>query len=124
MYEVNPKSSVTFYGVGGGGFYRKVTNFTDPQQGYYCDYFGFCYGVTQNVVVGHFSSNQGGWNIGGGLEHRFAGWNGDGRMKLFAEARYLDVLSPAVEGLTPNGLGVTTVGADTKIIPVTIGLRW
>jgi len=124
MYEVNPKSSVTVYGVGGGGFYRKVTNFTDPQQGYYCDYFGFCYGVTQDVVVGHFSSNQGGWNIGGGLEHRFAGWNGDGRMKLFAEARYLDVLSPAVEGLTPNGLGITTVGADTKIIPVTIGLRW
>jgi hypothetical protein len=124
MYEVNPKSAVTFYGVGGGGFYRKVTNFTDPQQGFYCDYFGFCYGVTQNQVVGHFSSNQGGWNIGGGIEHRFAGWNGDGRMKLFAEARYLDVGSPAVVGATPNGLGVTTVGADTKIIPVTFGLRW
>jgi len=124
MYEVNPKSAITFYGVGGGGFYRKVTNFTDPQQGFYCDYFGFCYGVTQNVVVGHFSSNQGGWNIGGGLEHRFAGWNGDGKMKIFAEARYLDVLSPAVEGLTPNGLGITTVGADTKIIPVTFGVRW
>jgi hypothetical protein len=124
MYEINPKSALTFYGVGGGGFYRKVTNFTDPEQGIYCDYFGFCYGVTQNAVVGHFSSNQGGWNIGGGIEHRFAGWNGDGRMKFFAEARYLDVLSPAVEGLTPNGLGVTTVGADTKIIPVTFGLRW
>lgn len=124
MYEINPNDSITLYGVGGGGFYRKVTNFTDPQVGYYCDYFGFCYGVTQDVVVGHFSSNQGGWNIGGGLEHRFAGWNGDGKMKLFAEARYLDVLSPAVEGITPNGLGVTTVGADTKIIPVTIGLRW
>ncbi|MBS1801761.1 MAG: hypothetical protein JST28_00260 [Acidobacteria bacterium] len=124
MYEINPKSAITFYGVGGGGFYRKVTNFTDPQQGVYCDYFGFCYGVTQDVVVGHFSSNQGGWNVGGGIEHRFAGWNGDGRMKLFAEARYLDVSSPAVEGLTPNGLGITTVGADTKIIPVTVGLRW
>ncbi len=124
MYEINPKSAVTFYAVGGGGFYRKVTNFTDPQQGYYCDYFGYCYGVPQDVVVGHFSSNQGGWNIGGGIEHRFAGWNGDGKMKIFAEARYLDVLSPAVEGITPNGLGVTTVGADTKIIPVTIGFRW
>jgi hypothetical protein len=123
MYEINPKSSVGFYAVGGGGFYRKVTSFTDPNQGVYCDYFG-CYGVTQNQVVGHFSSNQGGWSIGGGLEHRFAGWNGDGKMKLFAEARYLDVLSPAVNGLTPNGLGVTTVGEDTKIIPVTIGLRF
>ncbi|HEY1580162.1 MAG TPA: outer membrane beta-barrel protein [Terracidiphilus sp.] len=124
MYEVNPKSAITFYAVGGGGFYRKVTSFTDPTQGEYCDYFGYCYGVTQNQVVGHFSSNQGGWSVGGGLEHRFAGWNGDGKMKIFAEARYLDVLSPAVNGLTPNGLGVTTVGEDTKIVPVTVGLRW
>jgi len=124
MYEVNPKSAIIFYGVGGGGFYRKVTSFTDPAAALYCDYFGFCYVVTQNVVVGHFSSNQGGWSIGAGLEHRFAGWNGDGKMKIFAEARYLEVFSPAVNGITPNGLGVTTVGADTKIIPVTIGLRW
>lgn len=123
MYEINPKSAITFYGVGGGGFYRKVTNFTDPQQGQYCSYFGYCYGVTQNQVVGHFSSNQGGWSIGGGIEHRFAGWNGDGKMKVFAEVRYLDVLSPGVTG-SANGLGVTTVGAGTKIFPVTFGVRW
>lgn len=124
VYEFNPKSAIGFYATGGYGFYRKVTSFTDPQQSTYCDYFYGCYPTTQNVVVGHFSSNQGGWSIGGGLEHRFAGWNGDGRMRIFAEARYLDVLSPAVNGITPNGLGVTTVGADTKIIPVTVGLRF
>jgi len=124
VYEFNPKSSIGFYATGGYGFYRKVTSFTDPQQSTYCDYFYGCGTITQNVVVGHFSSNQGGWSIGGGLEHRFAGWNGDGRMRIFAEARYLDVLSPAVIGITPNGLGVTTVGADTKIIPVTVGLRF
>lgn len=123
MYEVNPKSSVTFYAVGGGGFYRKVTNFTNPQPQFYCQYFYGCGYITTNAVVGHFSSNQGGWNIGGGIEHRFAGWNGDGKMKVFAEARYLDVLSPAVT-TQPNGLGTTTVGPDTKIIPVTFGLRW
>jgi hypothetical protein len=44
-------------------------------------------------------------------------------MKVFAEARYLDVLSPALT-TEPNGLGTTTVGADTKIIPVTVGLRF
>jgi len=124
VYEFNPKSSIGFYATGGYGFYRKVTSFTDPQQSTYCDYFYGCGTITQNVVVGHFSSNQGGWSIGGGLEHRFAGWNCDGKMKIFAEARYLDVLSPAVNGITPNGLGVTTVGADTKIIPVTVGLRF
>jgi hypothetical protein len=122
MYEVNPKSRVIFYGVGGGGFYRKVTNFTDPEPAEYCTYFG-CGIVTQTTVVGHFSSNQGGWSIGGGIQHRFAGWSGDGKTKVFAEARYLQVLSPAA-GLSPNGLGMTTVGENTKIIPVTFGLRW
>jgi len=122
MYDFNPHSAVEVYAVGGGGFYRKVTSFTDPQLAQYCTYF-YCGIVTQDVVVGHFSSNQGGWNVGGGVAHRFRGWNGDGKMKVFAEVRYLDVLSPAVT-TEPNGLGTTTVGANTKIIPVTIGLRW
>ena len=122
MYEFNPKSAIGFYAVGGGGFYRSVTSFTDPAQQQYCTYF-YCGVVTQNVVVGHYSSNQGGWNIGGGLEHRFAGWNGDGKTRVFAEARYLDVLTPAVT-TQANGLGTTTVGADTKIIPVTFGVRF
>jgi hypothetical protein len=122
VYDFAPKSSLDFYATGGYGFYRKVTSFTDPQQQQFCYYF-YCGVQTQNVVVGHFSSNQGGWSIGGGIQHRFAGWNGDGKMKVFAEARYLDVLSPALT-TEPNGLGTTSVGADTKIIPVTIGLRF
>ncbi|MGA7243264.1 MAG: outer membrane beta-barrel protein [Terracidiphilus sp.] len=121
-YDFNPKSAIEVYAVGGGGFYRKVTNFTNPQLAQYCTYF-YCGVVTQTVVVGHFSSNQGGWSIGGGLQHRFAGWNGDGKTRIFAEARYLDVLTPAVT-TQPNGLGTTTVGADTKIIPVTVGVRF
>jgi Outer membrane protein beta-barrel domain len=121
-YDINPKSPVEFYATGGGGFYRKVTSFTDPQAQVYCTYF-YCGIITQDVVVGHFSSNQGGWNVGGGIQHRFAGWNGDGKMRVFAEARYLDVLSPAVT-TEPNGLGTTTVGEGTKIIPVTFGVRW
>jgi hypothetical protein len=122
VYEFNPKSSISFYGTGGYGFYRKVTSFTDPEQQQFCTYF-YCGVVTQNVTVGHFSSNQGGWSIGGGISHRFAGWNGDGKMRVFAEARYLDVLSPAIT-TEPNGLGTTAVGADTKIIPVTVGVRF
>jgi hypothetical protein len=122
VYEFNPKSAIGFYATGGGGFYRSVTSFTDPEQGQYCTYF-YCGVVTQNVVVGHYSSNQGGWSIGGGLEHRFAGWNGDGKMRVFAEARYLEVLTPAVT-TQANGLGTTTVGSDTKVIPVTFGFRF
>jgi hypothetical protein len=44
-------------------------------------------------------------------------------MKLFAEARYLDVLTPA-SAIAPNGLNTATVGAGTKLVPITLGLRW
>ena len=125
IFDIAPKASNDFYIKGGGGFYRKVTSFTNPQQGTYCDYFyGYCYGVTQNVVVGHFSSNQGGWNIGGGYYHRFGGIYGTSKMKFFAEARYLDVLTPAVKGVDQNGNPVIAVPADTKLIPVTFGFSW
>jgi hypothetical protein len=117
-----PKSKNDVYVTGGGGFYRKVTNFTDPQPVQYCTYF-YCGIGYQNQVVGHFSSNQGGWNVGGGVSHRFAGFYNEGRMQVFAEVRYLDIMTPAVTA-SPNGLGVTTVGAGTKLIPITFGIRY
>ena len=122
VIDLFPKSTNSIYITGGGGFYRKVTNFTDPQEAEYCDYY-YCGITTENVVVGHFSSNQGGWNVGGGFTHRLGGVNGDGQMKLFAEARFLDVDTPAVNS-SPNGLGTTTVGAGTKVVPITLGVRW
>ena len=76
-----------------------------------------------NQVVGHFSSNQGGWNVGAGFSHRMGGEYGDSKVKLFAEVRFLDVLTPAVT-TSPNGLGITSVAADTKVIPVNFGVRW
>ena len=108
--------------TGGGGFYRKLTSFTDPEEQLYCDYF--CEEGVANAVVGHFSSNQGGWNVGGGFQHRLGSQFNDSRAKIFAEIRYLDVDTPAVQGLSPNGLGAVGVGAGTKLIPVTFGVRW
>ena len=115
-----PKARNGVYVTGGGGFYRKVTNFTDPQEAEYCTYY-YCGIATQNVVVGHFSSNQGGWNVGAGFTHRVGG--SDGQMKLFAEARFLNVDTPAVDSY-PNCFGTTTVADGTKVIPVTLGVRW
>jgi hypothetical protein len=117
-----PKAANDFYLTGGGGFYRKVTSFTDPVEAEYCSYY-YCEVGTENEVVGHFSSNQGGWNVGGGYQRRVGGMYHDSRMKLFAEVRYLDVLTPAVTS-NPNGLGTTTVAAGTRLLPVTFGLRW
>ena len=122
VVDLFPKATNSVYVTGGGGFYRKVTNFTDPQDEEYCTYF-YCGVVSQNVVVGHFSSNQGGWNVGGGFTHKVGGLSGDGRMKLFAEVRYLDVDTPAVSS-SPNGLGTTAIGASTKLLPISFGVRW
>ena len=122
VVDLAPKRTNDLYVTGGDGFYRKVTNFTDPEPAEYCTYF-YCGVAYENTVVGHFSSNQGGWNVGGGFTHRLGGIYGDGSMKLFAEVRYLDVDTPA-QVSSPNGLGTTTVGADTKLIPVTFGVRW
>jgi len=122
MIDLMPKKTNSVYVTGGGGFYRKVTNFTDPEEAEYCEYY-YCGITTENVTVGHFSSNQGGWNVGAGYTHKVAGLSGDGRMKLFAEARYLDVDTPAVVS-SPNGLGTTTVAASTKLIPISLGVRW
>jgi len=125
VIDLMPKATNDVYITGGGGFYRKVTSFTDPTETEYCDYYyGYCGIGTTNVVVGHFSSNQGGWNVGAGFQHRVGGAYGDGKTKLFVEARYLEVLTPAVNGVTPNGLGVTTVAANTKMIPVSVGIRF
>lgn len=122
VYDLFPKASNDLYVTGGGGFYRKVTSFTILAPTQFCSYFycGIGYAPT---TVGHFSSNQGGWSIGGGYIHRMGGIYGTSKMKLFAEVRYLDVLSPALTS-QPNGLGTVTVGADTKLIPITLGIRW
>jgi hypothetical protein len=121
VIDLMPKAANDVYITGGGGFYRKVTSFTDPEEAEYCYYF--CEVGTTNVVVGHFSSNQGGVNIGAGFQHRLGSMYGDSNTRLFVEARYLDVFSPAVVG-SANGLGVTSVAADTKVIPVSFGLRF
>lgn len=95
------------YIIGGGGFYRQLTSFTEPvlAQGIYCTFF-YCYPIyyTTNVVVSHYSSNQGGLNIGTGLT--FGNWN---QAKFFAEARYEWLDTPS---------------HGTQIIPVTFGIRW
>jgi len=118
IITLNPKSTYNVYLTGGGGFYRKVTNFTDPVLAYYCDYY-YCSVGTTNQVIGHFSSNQGGWSGGMGIQRHV----GDSRMKLFLEARYLEIETPAVT-TQPNGLGTVTVGSGTSLLPVTFGVRW
>ncbi len=116
VIDLLPGKKNGVYVTGGGGFYRKVTSFTDPEEVEECYYF--CYTGVENVVVSHFSSNQGGLNIGFGITHTLgsADTGSDGRLKAFAEARYVWINTPGVG--TPDGLGTT------GLIPVTLGIRW
>lgn len=123
VVDLMPHHNTSVYVTGGGGFYRKTTNFQVQTAQTFCTYFYCGVGYTPQTV-GHFSSNQGGWNVGGGLSHRFAGTYGDGRMAVFAEARYLYVDSPAIVNQSANGLGNTTIGAGTRLVPITFGLRF
>jgi hypothetical protein len=81
------------YVTGGGGFYRKLTSFTEPVYvGDYCSYFLWLLSAVRQNVLSHFSSNQGGVNIGTGVTFKP---NADGKAKFYAEARYVWVDSPA-----------------------------
>ena len=116
VIDLFPDKKNDVYITGGGGFYRKVTSFTDPEEVEECSFF--CFTGTEEVVVSHFSSNQGGLNLGLGITHTLgsADTGSDGRLKVFAEARYLWLNTPGIGA--NDGLGTT------ELIPVTIGLRW
>jgi hypothetical protein len=109
VIDLLPKKTNSVYLAGGYGWYHKSTSFTVQEC---CDFYG--YPVTVDTTS--FSSNQWGGNAGLGLSHRFGGTYGDGKTKIFAEARYTYIHTPAI-GQT-NGLGTT------ELIPVTVGFRF
>jgi hypothetical protein len=101
-----------FFVTGGGGFYRKVTNFTQSVCGQ--EYF---YTYCQNATAYHFSSNQGGINGGLGWYHKVFGPDSNG--KFYAEVRYVWVNSPKADA-SNYYQGEGTEG----LIPVTFGVRF
>jgi hypothetical protein len=102
------------YITGGGGFYRKVTNFTAPVLGESCYYY--CYIGYFPTTIAHSSSNQGGLNIRAGFYWKAFGE--DSNAKLFAEAGYLWVDSPVASNSDPYGSGTSS------LVPVTFGIRF
>lgn len=108
--------TVGAYITGGGGFYRKVTNFSTPVPFTGCDYYYGCYVGYTPTTVAHSSSNQGGLDLGVGLYWKAFG--AASNAKLYAEARYVWVDSPNASSSDPYGSG--TEG----LIPVTFGVRF
>ncbi len=117
------------YGVVGGGFYHKVTNFTVPSVQQYCDYYGFCYQYQANQIVDHYFSNSPGVTGGIGFTYKFSRF---ANQKFFAEARYVHTFNQARPG-DPNYTGASTGQTgnlyppnsnETSYIPVTFGIKF
>jgi hypothetical protein len=121
MYTYYQGDTFGAYVIGGGGFYRKITNFTLPSTGVYCDFFGFCYQFTQNQTFDHYSNNAGGVNGGIGFTYRFSRF---ASQKLYAEARYVWVDNqPSLNSASPDSLYPEN-NKRTGYFPVTVGIRW
>ena len=80
VYSFNSRGKAGAYIIGGGGFYRKLTNFTTPVDGYCYDYYYGYYSCSSNQTVMHFSNNAGGLNIGAGLTYKVSSYS---NLKLF-----------------------------------------
>jgi hypothetical protein len=122
MYTYYQGEKLGGYVIGGGGFYRKVTNFTLPQTGVYCDpFFGYCYQFTQNQTFDHYSNNAGGVNGGVGFTYRFSRFATE---KFFTEIRYVWVNNQPSANSTAPGALYPENNKRTGYIPVTFGIRW
>ncbi|HEY5055421.1 MAG TPA: hypothetical protein VII58_04630 [Acidobacteriaceae bacterium] len=130
-FTVPTEGSLGLYAVVGAGFYHKVTNFTVPSVGQYCDYFS-CYQYQADQVIDHYTSNAFGGNAGLGLTWKFSRFSNE---KLYAEARYVLIDNQPRVGVTAQN--VSTFGATyggynyypansnrTSYIPIKFGIRF
>jgi opacity protein-like surface antigen len=111
IVHFNPRGRFDAYIVGGGGYYRRTVEFTEPSLiavMAFDPFFGVLFPATipANTVLGSFTQNKGGLNIGGGISVRV---RGDSNAKFFAESRYHYIFT------SPVGMG---------LLPVTFGFRW
>jgi hypothetical protein len=109
------------YAVVGGGFYHKVTDFTVPATGTYCDYYYGCYQYTANQTFDQYTSNAAGINGGMGITFkpsRFA------NQRFYAEARYVFNFNTA----RPYNAAASNLypanSSTTSYVPVTVGIRF
>lgn len=130
IYNLPSGEGMGVYVTGGAGFYHKVTNFTVPSIGTYCDPFYGCYSYTANQVIDHYTSNAFGVNGGVGITYKFSRFS---NQRLFAEVRYVHLFNSYRPGVT-----IDTVNPDnanepnffpqnsqhTDYLPIKFGIRF
>ncbi len=98
------------YIIGGGGYYRRVVNFTQPTTevvDIFDPFFGY-FGPTlvpANQTIGTITKVGWGGNFGAGLTYKL----GSGPARFFTEVRYHYI---------------ATQPRPTQILPITVGIRW
>jgi hypothetical protein len=101
VYNIPAREGLGAYLIGGVGFYHKVTNFTLPSTGQYCDYYYGCYFYQANVNADHYSSNAPGFNGGIGFTYKLSRFSGE---RLYGEIRYIVTLNQQRQGLSYSNL--------------------
>jgi opacity protein-like surface antigen len=111
VVHLNPSGRFDVYLIGGGGYYRRTIEFTQPSSAIataFDPFYGifFPVEVPTTQVLGSYSQNKMGINGGAGVAIRFGE---DTRSSFFAESRYHYIWTTPVR---------------TAMIPVTFGFRW
>jgi hypothetical protein len=120
------------YAIGGVGFYHKVTDFTTPETGEYCDPYYGCYEYQADATVDSYVSNAFGVNGGIGFTYKTSRFND---VKFYGEARYVYTANssrPYYDGTTGTNPSSNANyfdvfpqnSAKTTYIPVTFGIRF
>jgi hypothetical protein len=120
------------YVIGGVGFYHKVTDFTTPATGEYCDIYYGCIEYEANETIDSYVSNAAGVNGGLGFTYKASRFSD---LKFYAEARYVYTANsprPYYDGSTgtnpsanPNYFDVFPQNAaKTTYIPIIFGVRF
>jgi hypothetical protein len=130
IYNIKSGEGFGAYVTGGGGFYHKVTNFTVPSIGTYCDPFYGCYQYTANQTIDHYTSNAFGINGGLGLTYKFSRFS---NQRLYAEVRYVYLFNSFRPGVTIDTVNPTNASEAnffpqnsqrTAYLPVKFGVRF
>lgn len=130
IYNLPSGEGMGVYVTGGFGFYHKVTNFTVPAIGTYCDPFYGCYSYTANQVIDHYTSNAPGVNGGLGITYKFSKFSSQ---RLYAEVRYVHLFNSyrpgvTIDTVTPDNASEPNFfpqnSQHTDYIPVKFGIRF
>ncbi|MGA1982741.1 MAG: hypothetical protein ABSG84_09705 [Acidobacteriaceae bacterium] len=126
IFTLPTEGSWGAYAVVGGGYYHKVTNFTEPQVEesiYYGEY-------EVDANIDHYTSNAVGVNGGFGVTYKFSKFSNE---RLYLEAKYVLMLNSQRTGYTAQNVATTTYnGYDaypansdrTTFLPIKVGIRF